>query len=298
MFTFTRCPRYFQTLLLVYEMVTINRWLLLDNLTEIIGKCLFLTSNITSTKMNLSCLGKDMVLTITDHLDLSYRVVLWRTSRSFSFLFRSLPKKSETCRIAASGGSVDLMIYFRELGCRWDSSVAFAAVTCGDLPMLRYLREGITPSDEDEVLSVRRVGICPWVVDECSLIVAEKGHLDILEYMYDKGCRLAIDVPYRAALYGHRHILWWLSTSEIYMDIQRVCETAASGGHLGILKIYYDPWKAQFSDVAVIAAERGYLDILLWMNERNYIGRLSKNKCITIAVERGHQHIVDWLTSL
>lgn len=246
--------------------------------------------------MTLASLGTDILLNVTDLLDPSYKVILWRTSRSFWFLFSSLPKKRDVCQMVASHGSIPLMTYFRELKCPWGPSVTFAAVERGDLRMLQYLREGIVPSSGAlfSQPSPRTIDVCPWIIDEPSLVAAEKGYLDILRYMNSKGHKMGPDTVYAAVYCGQDELLRWLTVScGVRSSEQKICEAAAKGGQVKILKDYISPVKTQLYSIIITATEEGRLNVLQWMYEQGYFR--FRDKCMKVATEKHHRHIIEWL---
>jgi hypothetical protein len=93
------------------------------------------------------------------------------------------------CADAAYSGSVEVMVYVRQLGCKLNADVMQTAAERGRLSMFQYLRaEG-----------------CAWE-STAPKWAARHGHLDLLRWLHEQGCPwVAADVCYDAAEGGaHR----------------------------------------------------------------------------------------------
>ena len=110
---------------------------------------------------------------------------------------------------------------------------------------------------------------------------AEGGHLDILTWAVDKGCKPSLDGPtmYRlAARNGHIDVIKWLrewvSTKDGWaQNYSKLPEEAASRGQIEVLAFLRTPYKGKVSpwsaEACAKAAANGHLDTLKYLRDNN-----------------------------
>jgi hypothetical protein len=81
------------------------------------------------------------------------------------------PWNEYSCQCAARSGHFEVLKWLRIQNppCPWDEYACQFATQNGDLPMLQWLRSQCPP--------------CPWNIQNCSLLAADCGHLEILEWL-------------------------------------------------------------------------------------------------------------------
>ena len=79
--------------------------------------------------------------------------------------------RSKVCTIAAKNGWLDLLIFARENGCKWDS----------------YTCSNAAENEHFEILKWAKENGCEWDSSTCSY-AAENGHLEILKWAKENGC--------------------------------------------------------------------------------------------------------------
>lgn len=103
-------------------------------------------------------------------------------------------RHGRVCSGAAKGGRLDVLVWLRERGCRWDEWTCCSAAIKGHLHVLVYAHENG----------------CPWDSLTTSF-AASHGHLDCLVYARSNGCPVNQSVCKRVALReGHAHVVRYL----------------------------------------------------------------------------------------
>ncbi|KAJ8610919.1 hypothetical protein CTAYLR_010539, partial [Chrysophaeum taylorii] len=97
-----------------------------------------------------------------------------------------------TCSHAAGSGHLQVLMWAREAGCRWDGWTCSHAAGSGHLQVLMWARENG----------------CPWDARTCSS-AARGGHLDILTWARKAGCPWDARTCAEAAGSGHLQVLMW-----------------------------------------------------------------------------------------
>lgn len=240
----------------------------------------------------------------------------------YSARFGKLTARNLT-NIAAEGGSIGVLAWSKEIGCRWDTTVLISGASGGDVEALRYLMANACPTPTEDYYSP-------------AIAAAEGGHVEALEFLIEHGCRVYKHVFTQAAGKGHLNIIKFAHQSECDWSIQNVCEEAAGHGHLHILQwahetVHVDgifdeltsaaaafgghievlqwlrdvscPWDA---DTCWKAIQGGHLDALQWAMNAGCPGRkgrpwtvndkseYQKHTGLGYAAERGHSHLVEY----
>lgn len=110
---------------------------------------------------------------------------------------------------------------------------------------------------------------------------AEGGHLEILTWAVNNGCKPSLEAPtmYRlAARHGHIAVIYWLrervSTKDGWVDRDgSLCSEAASRGEIAVLMFLRTPYKGKVipwsAEACATAAANGHLDTLKYMRNNN-----------------------------
>lgn len=172
-------------------------------------------------------------------------VLKWAKSKKYRM-------NGTTCDCAAAGGHINVLIWLRENGCKWSNHTCEEAIRHNHLDVLKWLvrngcplsRETATIAAEQnnlEALKYLRAIGCHFL----SLFVCREaiwnGNLDMLIWLRNNGCTVMYGPASVAASRGHLHILEYLYDEHIFYDIQ-------DGGNihencLNFIDTYGSDWK-------------------------------------------------------
>ena len=164
------------------------------------------------------------------------------------------PWDVKTCQKAARGGHLLLMEWARAQGCPWDKQLSWTAVASGRLDVLDWMTTQGYPWDLE----------CMWTA------AAWTGRREVIQWSLARGLGSwqptppgALRLTQAAALQGHLEMLQWLRERGCPWD-ERTCAAAACGGHLALLRWARAngcPWDDR---TCVQAAQEGHLEVLRW----------------------------------
>lgn len=152
------------------------------------------------------------------------------------------------CNYAVSNGDFDILKLLRSIECPWNKKVYIIAAEKNHFEILKWCHENRCPQWDARVPS-------------CAI---ENGNLDMLEWIYNRGCKMNVYVFYMAAKYNHLHILKWLKNKNI-------------------------PWGLWVYNGGV---QSGNIDILNWLKESDCPWN---NTAFDDALDLGNQTVLDWL---
>jgi hypothetical protein len=149
------------------------------------------------------------------------------------------------CEQVAATNKLEFLEWAREVKeCEWDEETIIAAVSFGNLEMLKYCFSNGCPRDEEE--SCKRA--------------AMKGHLDCLRFLFGKvkpSRKTEVEAAGQAAAYGHLDILKYLVEERKISDDLKICVgNAAIYGQLDCLKYLVEEAKMPLNDWRDIAFAR------------------------------------------
>jgi hypothetical protein len=155
---------------------------------------------------------------------------------------------------------MDILMWAREVKCPWDSTVLSNAALEGHLDIIKWAVENDCPWSPKVFPNAALRGhfeILKWCHEKTGnywdvrtiINAAQRGDLDIFKWLCQDSFPSFVtkDVYTRAAICGHIHIIKWLRkrrsgwendhsiTGDVSWD-HSVCSSAASGGHLDVLK--------------------------------------------------------------
>jgi len=99
------------------------------------------------------------------------------------------------------------------------------------------------------------------------------------------------DAIYKAARYGHLHVLEWFFGRMAGGDGYGVCDHAARGGHLHVLQWAQSRGFERGGDVCASAAKGGHLTVLQWLRANGCPWDIYTTNC---AAQRGHLRVLQW----
>ncbi|KAF1320976.1 Ankyrin repeat-containing protein, partial [Globisporangium splendens] len=121
------------------------------------------------------------------------------------------------------------------------------------------------------------------------------GHLEIAQFLYDRGYRLDVDngIDY-AASSGNVAMVEWLHALSITGWTENAIDSAAERGHLDIIQWLHDNILPECTQDAMDRAARyGHLDVVQWLHTNRTEG--CTKYAMNWAAGEGHLHIVQWL---
>ena len=160
------------------------------------------------------------------------------------------------CSRVAETNKLELLNWAREeKKCQWNGSPIIAAVSQGNLEMMKYCVSNKCPIDK---------WMCTWA--------AENGHLECLKYLREEAkAPWDSQTANTAAQNGHLHILEHLVERKFDKYSECVCVCAAQNGHLDCLVYLRETAKAPWIDDAVYRAHK--------FNHRECLQYLLDNDC-------------------
>ena len=187
---------------------------------------------------------------------------------------------------AASGGHEEALNYlymFRDF--EWNPEVPAAAAGNGRLETLAWLHAN----------GVSRV----WDQWTCNRAAAH-GHLDCLEFAFNRNCPFSNSGLNEAARNGHYVCVEFMLTQNARdrrwrREESEACADAALGGHIRILQLlreYHLPWGKAVPEGSAIG---GHLDCLKWLIEQGCPVHLES--CFYYAAMNGRVNILHWIAS-
>ncbi len=176
-----------------------------------------------------------------------FKLLIWLKSHIHLDLFKYLIPK-----LSARYGNSKILNWAIKYGCSVDSIVFSEATLNGHLNCLKLLvRHRVFPLPNDFICRV----------------AARGGHLNILEWARENGCRLGEETFSAAASGGHLDCLKWLRKCGCLFNTTNTCSNAASGGHLDCLKWLRECGCLLNTNTCSNAASGGHLDCLKWLRE-------------------------------
>jgi hypothetical protein len=143
----------------------------------------------------------------------------------------------------------------------------------GYFPLLKYILKDAHEIDPD-------IG---WTA-------TKKGHLDMLKWLYSRGCPINKYNCADAACYGHLHILKWLRRQKCPWD-EETCDWSALYGHLETLQWALDNGCPQGEGTGSYAVQGGHLPVIQLLHDN---GRVFEWFDWLWASDRGQLHVLKW----
>jgi len=137
-------------------------------------------------------------------------------------------------------------------------------------------------------------------IQQVAINAAYEGREDIMNVMIQKGANDFYEIAKAAAKGGHMQIVEDMEKRGAgrYEEFEQdISEAAVEGGHLDIVIKMLETGIMNHQAIAEFAAEKGHLDIVKYMVKK-YPQYMELNSIRDWAEEGGHQHIVDWLSTL
>lgn len=181
------------------------------------------------------------------------------------------------CNLAALGGHLNVLQWTTSVGCKGDCDVFMRAVQGGSMEVATYVKtQGGSVDDRAYRFIMKRPGL-DWVktlhkwrvpmTEKTCALAARHGRLDILKYLRSKGCAWSVKTFQHAVIGGHMHVMEWLWINRCPYSII----------------------------VPLMASRMGRLDLLQWLDERNY--RVLITQVMTPAIRADHMPIIHWMRS-
>jgi len=153
------------------------------------------------------------------------------------------------CENITKEGSVNLLIYAHENGCKWSTSLSLTAANYGHLECLKYTHEKG----------------CEWNSLIC-YNAAENGHIECLKYAHENGCKLTSSIFFITTKNGHFDCLKYAYENGCQWN-QYICATAAKYRRFEYLKYVFENGCEMYQDTCYYAAQSGDLQCLKYALE-------------------------------
>ena len=127
-------------------------------------------------------------------------------------------------------------------------------------------------------------------IQNCAYIAANKGQLNVLDYLLKNGCEFNELVGCEAILGNQFETLQWL-LNKFSWDGLKLCSTAAKTGNLLILQFLHKNQIQWNHFVSIEAAKGGHLELLKWALENGCEYNL---KTWFNAAKYGHLEVLKW----
>lgn len=188
------------------------------------------------------------------------------------------------CEAAASGGSLDALIWLRGLKppCPWDPTlVGVAAAHNGHLHVLRWMFTQGPPDDAEPSISQA---------------AAEGGHIRVLKWVAEFPHNWSWYTTSAAAGAGQLETLKWLRSRGCPWD-SWACTRAAEHGQIDVLEWAraQDPPCPWDSLACGSAAEEGHFDTLRWLRSQTPPCPWDPALCAEYAKKRSRSDVVAWI---
>ena len=160
-------------------------------------------------------------------------------------------------------------------------SLQQTAARAGQLSLLQWAIE----------CHVKGGGTNPLNEDLCTY-AARGGHLHVLEWLRERGCRWNEYACAYAARGGHLHVVEWLREMGCPCDHTTI-SYAALAGNIHVMEWLHEKDGRRLHPLPCdFAAKGGHLPSLQWLRHREYSLAPS---CLLAAASKGHAEVVRWL---
>jgi len=200
---------------------------------------------------------------------------------------------NDTCTAAARGGHLEILIWAIGEGCPYvnnGSKMGVAAAQGGHLEVLKWLRDhGYDIMHTSGFAAIGgHLGVLKWLRnhgfpfgDEICQQAAACGHLEVMKWLRSPemnapwGLYSGWDTCTAAAKGGHLEVILWAIKNDCPYRPSRICENAASHGHLDVLKRIVPLWGAITDWEAIMdnAAEGGHVVTVQWAIAKGAIAK-------------------------
>ncbi|KAJ3221942.1 hypothetical protein HK099_002946, partial [Clydaea vesicula] len=152
-------------------------------------------------------------------------------------------------------------------------------ITFGDLKLIRYIS-----NKRVELFNI-------WSID----LAANRGDLEIVKFLLEKGTRYTTFAINIAARYGHLEVIKYLSENGTEGCTTRALDNAAGNGHLEVVQ-YLSENRTEGCTTKAIdnAAAYGHMEVVKYLLENRMEG--CTLKAIDKAAENGHLEVVQYLS--
>jgi hypothetical protein len=156
------------------------------------------------------------------------------------------------CTMAAVAGHKHILCYLREQDCDWDARAVAAAAANNHLSLVKWLLsagcpfeapsmcEGAAESGRIEMMVYARQLGCELNA-RVMQVAADNGRLPMCQYLHSEECAWDTEAPKWAAFSGHIDMLRWLREQGCpWIDVE-VCTMAVKSGHTEVMHfLLYD----------------------------------------------------------
>ena len=203
---------------------------------------------------------------VTDHPDIFDTHIVTKLNGNDVKFFYDVNSES---RAAIQGSGVCLRDAFKIGDFDTTSTLSWALEKCSEEKKKRFCSK-MAEKGNLELLQFLRENGCPWDDWTC-WNAARNGHLECLKYAHGNGCPWGIGTSANTANYGHLECLKYAHEKGYRWD-RWTCSCAASEGHLECLKYAHEnrcPWDEYTCSKAAVY---GHLECLKYAHENGCPG--------------------------
>jgi hypothetical protein len=223
-------------------------------------------------------------------------ILQWAVKCMSTFFSKVRPSKSVIIA-AIKNGHLPILMWAAREGFKFNDSLFHIAVIHGHLDIIEWMhKKGLRTSLENTALLNGHLHVLEWgyrngytQLDSGVLIhAATLNRPDIMQWAYERGAPLLLDLCQLAAAYGHLEALEWAHNNKL--SLKGVSITGAIKGHLKILQWAVDHGE-NIDEICCIAVVSGQLAVLEWARSKNF--QLEESIWYMAACS-GHLHILKW----
>jgi len=126
---------------------------------------------------------------------------------------------------------------------------------------------------------------------------AQRGELDILQWIDQKGYALYAYTTEQAARYGHMHVIQWLKSIDKLVWSKKVLQQACMFGSVENLQWLVDHGCPDYHIHVHVAIRYGLLNVIHWLDKRGHIDWSDprmRSECIELARQEGQTEIKNY----
>jgi hypothetical protein len=172
------------------------------------------------------------------------------------------PLPPGTVHAAGESGSLDMLRFLREKGCRLDGSACADVASRGHLSALKYLHETNCEWWEDSVVGHAaesgNLDMIKWLLQQEGVLLnpdtmahaAAEGHTAVCAYLLSQQCPWDSTAWDEAALGKHHETLQWLHSNGCPCDVPSACENAAIRGCIDTIELVLQLHSTSLSELS------------------------------------------------
>jgi hypothetical protein len=218
--------------------------------------------------------------------------------------------REKICGDAAESGSIEMLLYLKQQGCRYNAGTMARAARRGHLAVCQHLVAEQCPLDETvcaaaarggalEIVRSLRNNSCPWHADLICDDAAQGDSIELMQYLRQHGCDLSEEAMETALRSGDAPMCQYLRTEQCpWVPVSSASRDAAAAGHVELLRWLleeqgcpYDLWQLRYT-----AALSGCLPAIKYLHNLQPAATPAQLlKMLTVAGAYNNLPVAKWL---